>query len=72
MEGVSILANKNLFLSFCGFMWIEVDMQIMTLLQTKSLQIKLLYKLFIVEFSTFPATLSLILDLDNSPFPQKL
>lgn len=68
-----MLANKSLSLSFCGFMWIETEMQIMTLLQTKSLPIKLLYKLFIVEFSTFPATLSLIVDLaDNSPFPQKL
>jgi len=45
----------------------------MTLLQTKNLPNKLLYKLFIVEYSTFPATLCLILDLaDNSPFPQKL
>lgn len=73
MEGVSVLTNKNLFLSFCGFMWIEIDMQIMTLLQPQSLLIKLQYKLFLVEFSTFPATLSMILDLaDNSPFPQKL
>lgn len=48
-------------------------MQIMTLLQPQSLLIKLQYKLFLVEFSTFPATLSMILDLaDNSPFPQKL
>lgn len=54
-------------------MWIETDIQIMTLVQAKSLPIKLLYKLFIVDLSTFHVTLSLFLYLaDNSHFPQKL
>lgn len=39
MWELSILVNKNIFLSFCIFMWIEKNMQIMILFQTKILSI---------------------------------
>lgn len=45
----------------------------MILFQTKILSIKLLSQLFIVQFFTLHATLSLILDLaDYTNFPPKL
>lgn len=68
-----MVANKNIFLSFCMFVWIEKKMQIFILSQTKILSIKLLCQLFIVEFFTLLATLPLILGLaEDSNFPPKL